>query len=239
MNNSKTTAVIVISIALTVYVLFAIWSGVQPGNEAYKTKTEAVVRAEPASVESIEMTDVVDESITIEQPAVVVVAPALEQTIVADTAPADTATMESVVEDTATAVVDDVAEAIETVAEQVEAVVDNNNKENEVEGALYSVVEGNKLDPNSYEGFKLYRNWCARCHGTYGQGMVGPNLADSLKIISEKQFFDTVENGKTGTIGSMPSWKANVQVMEGRDQLYAYLKARSDGAIGEVKPKKQ
>ncbi|MBE0440168.1 MAG: c-type cytochrome [Gammaproteobacteria bacterium] len=147
--------------------------------------------------------------------------------------------MQSVVEDTAIAVVDDVAEAIETVVEQVEAVVNSNNKENEVEGALYSVVEGNKLDANSYEGFKLYRNWCARCHGTYGQGMVGPNLADSLKIISEKQFFDTVENGKTGTIGSMPSWKANVQVMEGRDQLYAYLKARSDGAIGEVKPKKQ
>lgn len=237
MNNSKTTAVLVISIALTVYVLFAIWSGVQPGNEGYKTKTEAVVGAEPVSVEAMEKSVVV-ESATIEQPAVVAVAPELEQTIVA-AAPTDTATMQSVVEDTAIAVVDDVAEAIETVVEQVEAVVNSNNKENEVEGALYSVVEGNKLDANSYEGFKLYRNWCARCHGTYGQGMVGPNLADSLKIISEKQFFDTVENGKTGTIGSMPSWKANVQVMEGRDQLYAYLKARSDGAIGEVKPKKQ
>jgi len=105
--------------------------------------------------------------------------------------------------------------------------------------ALYSVVDGNKLDANSYAGFKLYRNWCARCHGTYGQGMVGPNLADSLNVINKEAFFSTVENGKAGSIGSMPAWKANIKVMEGRDQLYAYLMARADGAIGIIKPKKQ
>jgi mono/diheme cytochrome c family protein len=104
--------------------------------------------------------------------------------------------------------------------------------------ASYTVTNGNELDANSYNGFKLFRNWCARCHGTYGQGMVGPNLADSLKLISKEQFFDVVENGKTGSIGSMPSWKANVEVMENNDKIYAYLKARSDGAIGVEKPKK-
>jgi hypothetical protein len=68
--------------------------------------------------------------------------------------------------------------------------------------------------------------------------MVGPNLADSLKVIGKDQFFDTVAEGKTGSIGSMPAWKSNPEVMEGRDHIYAYLKARSDGALGEVKPKK-
>ncbi|PCH64878.1 MAG: cytochrome C [Gammaproteobacteria bacterium] len=102
----------------------------------------------------------------------------------------------------------------------------------------YTVTDGNKLDAVSYGGFKLYRNWCARCHGTYGQGMVGPNLANSLKNISKSQFFKTVANGKSGNIGSMPPWKANVKVMKGRDSIYAYLKARADGAIGAVKPKK-
>lgn len=102
----------------------------------------------------------------------------------------------------------------------------------------YTVTNGNHLDADSYKGFKLYRNWCARCHGTYGQGMVGPDLAESLTIISKDDFFSTIENGKTGTIGSMPNWKKNKKVMEGRDQLYSYLKARSDGAIGVVKPKK-
>lgn len=106
------------------------------------------------------------------------------------------------------------------------------------ETAPYEVHNGNELDAESYQGFKLFRNWCARCHGTYAQGMVGPNLADSLKVISKEQFFNTVANGKTGTIGSMPSWASNPQVMEGRENLYRYLKARSDGAIGEVKPKK-
>jgi mono/diheme cytochrome c family protein len=102
----------------------------------------------------------------------------------------------------------------------------------------YHVIDGNKLDAASYNGFKLYRNWCARCHGTYGQGMVGPNLADSLKSISQQEFDNTVENGKSGTIGSMPPWKANTKVMDGLDNIYAYLKARSDGAIGQIKPKK-
>lgn len=103
---------------------------------------------------------------------------------------------------------------------------------------LYTVTNGNEMDANSYKGFKLFRNWCARCHGTYGQGMVGPNLAESLKLISQEEFYSTVEHGKSGTIGSMPAWKANDKVMENRDKIYAYLKARSDGAIGVEKPKK-
>jgi mono/diheme cytochrome c family protein len=106
------------------------------------------------------------------------------------------------------------------------------------EPPIYQVSGGNQLDADTYKGFKLYRNWCARCHGTYGQGMVGPNLADSLKVLSKDEFFAVVENGKSGSIGSMPAWKSNPKVMKGRDNLYSYLKARSDGAIGEVKPKK-
>ncbi|MBL1321383.1 MAG: c-type cytochrome [Methylophaga sp.] len=109
--------------------------------------------------------------------------------------------------------------------------------------ALYSVVDGNKLDAESYAGFKLFRNWCARCHAKYGMGLddggLGANLLESVKTLSKEEFFATVENGKSGQIGSMPAWKANVKVMENFDQIYSYLNARSDGAIGNVKPKKQ
>ena len=133
----------------------------------------------------------------------------------------------------------------ETVTDVVSAVQENVEQATQAlasaagMGDLYSVVDGNKLDGFSYEGFKLYRNWCARCHGTYGQGMVGPNLAESLNIISKDQFVQTVTHGKTGQIGSMPAWESNDTVMAGMDNLYAYLKARADGAIGEVKPAKQ
>lgn len=77
------------------------------------------------------------------------------------------------------------------------------------EDVPYTVTNGHELDAESYNGFKLYRNWCARCHGTYGQGMAGPNLAESLGVLSKDEFFSTVENGKTGTIGSMPAWSSN------------------------------
>lgn len=113
------------------------------------------------------------------------------------------------------------------------------NETDVVSTSLYSVADGYKLDVETFEGFKLYRNWCARCHGTYGQGMVGPNLAESLARISQQEFIDVVTKGKLGQIGSMPAWESNPMVMSGMDNLYAYLKARSDGAIGEVKPAKQ
>jgi mono/diheme cytochrome c family protein len=100
----------------------------------------------------------------------------------------------------------------------------------------YTVTNGNQLDADSYKGFKLYRNWCARCHGTYGQGMAGPNLANSLNQISREEFMTTVAEGKTGSIGSMPAWKSNPAVMNGRENIYSYLKARANGDIGEVKP---
>lgn len=100
----------------------------------------------------------------------------------------------------------------------------------------YIVSNGNQLDAETYKGFQLFRNWCARCHGTYGQGLVGPNLAVSLNQISYQEFLQTVANGKNGQIGSMPAWQSNKQVMDGREQIYRYLKARADGAIGVEKP---
>lgn len=37
----------------------------------------------------------------------------------------------------------------------------------------------------------------------------------------------------------MPPWKNNKLVMGNIDKIYAYLKARSDGVLGEGKPEKQ
>lgn len=100
----------------------------------------------------------------------------------------------------------------------------------------YTIKNGNQLDADSYNGFKLYRNWCARCHGTYGQGLAGPDLAKSLNNITRDEFMKTVAQGKAGSIGSMPAWQSNAAVMQGREQIYSYLKARANGDLGPIKP---
>ncbi|WP_438971586.1 c-type cytochrome [Methylophaga sp.] len=100
----------------------------------------------------------------------------------------------------------------------------------------YTIKEGNQLDADTYNGFKLYRNWCARCHGTYGQGLAGPDLTKSLNQINRDEFMSIVADGKSGSIGSMPAWRSNSAVMKGRDNIYSYLKARANGDIGSVKP---
>ena len=100
----------------------------------------------------------------------------------------------------------------------------------------YTVTDGNKLDSQTYRGYLLYRNWCARCHGTFAQGLAGPNLATSLARSSKDEFMQVLMSGKTGRSGVMPAWRDNQQVMSGREQLYNYLRARADNAIGPVPP---
>ena len=104
----------------------------------------------------------------------------------------------------------------------------------------YSVTNGNELDIQSYQGFKVFRKWCARCHGTYGQGMRAPNLAESIAVISKDEYLKVMTSGKISAkakeIGRMPGWKGNANVMDNIDTIYSYLKARADGKIGAIKP---
>lgn len=236
---NKTKIIIGINIVFLALIIMAFLPALKSGNEGYNTKTAAVAPAQQEDVVSEEDDDATDadEAVVEELPLVTMVEDKLEEVVAgAESAGNEVvSTIETTVADVVESeAVEEVTAAIAEVATTAEV-----SATPAVAGGLYSVVDGNKLDENSYAGFKLFRNWCARCHGTYGQGMVGPDLAESLKFISEEQFYDTVENGKSGTIGSMPAWKANVQVMENKGQLYAYLKARSDGAIGVEKPKKQ
>jgi cytochrome c553 len=78
--------------------------------------------------------------------------------------------------------------------------------EDRVQTDLYTVVDGIKVDENTMEGFRTWRAAaCDRCHGANQEGMVGPSLLESLKVMSNL------------------------------DNLYAYLKGRSDGAITRAK----
>lgn len=99
---------------------------------------------------------------------------------------------------------------------------------------LYTVVDGNKVDPNTLQGFRTWRAAaCDRCHGANQEGLVGPSLIESLKVLTKEQFIQTVRDGRLEK--GMQSFGNNPRVMDNIDSLYAYLKGRSDGAITQAK----
>lgn len=99
---------------------------------------------------------------------------------------------------------------------------------------LYNVVDGYKVDKDTMEGFRTWRAAaCDRCHGPNQEGMVGPSLIDRLKVLSAEEFKTVVLDGRLDK--GMPSFGEHAKVKEHIDQLYAYLKGRSDGAITRAK----
>ena len=100
--------------------------------------------------------------------------------------------------------------------------------------SLYTVVEGFKVDSATMKGFRAWRAAaCDRCHGANQEGLVGPSLINSLKVLSKEEFVKIVTEGRIER--RMAAYKTNKIVMDNMDNLYAYLKGRSDGAITRAK----
>jgi mono/diheme cytochrome c family protein len=98
------------------------------------------------------------------------------------------------------------------------------------DAAPYKVADGNKVDTQTLSGWKTWRALaCERCHGAAQEGMVGPSLVNSLKSLSKDEFKATVLKGRIEK--GMPNFDTSKMVSENIDNLYAYLKGRSDGAI--------
>jgi mono/diheme cytochrome c family protein len=96
--------------------------------------------------------------------------------------------------------------------------------------APYKVVDGYKVDAETMKGFRAWRAAaCDRCHGANQEGLVGPSLLTSMKTLTKAEFVKTVRDGRLDK--GMQSFGNSEIVMQNMDQLYAYLKGRSDGAI--------
>ncbi len=94
-------------------------------------------------------------------------------------------------------------------------------------------VEGEacKIDLYLTRGYRAFSQ-CQVCHGLDANGSsFAPSLNDKLKEIDKELFVERVSYGFTGQVGVMPPWIENPNVMKYIDNLYDYLKARSDGAI--------
>lgn len=107
----------------------------------------------------------------------------------------------------------------------------------------YTVQADGTVDWYVYSGYRRYHADCHVCHGPDGLGSsFGPVLVESLEKLSYEQFLDIVINGRKNVTTSsdkvMPAFGVNQNVMCFVDDIYAYLKARSDDKIGRGRPVK-
>lgn len=111
------------------------------------------------------------------------------------------------------------------------------------EAKPYSVVDG-KVDKATFNGYRRYTDACLRCHGPDGSGSsYAPDLTASLKTMTYDQFTEVVINGRENVTGTqknvMPAFGAVEDVATYIDDIYGYLKGRSDGVIPRGRPPRQ
>ena len=90
-----------------------------------------------------------------------------------------------------------------------------------------------------YDGWKQFNLNCARCHGEDALGTsFAPHLIVSLKpdgpINTKELFVQTVCAGRPEK--GMPSWCALGMEMGTIDEVYSYVKARSDAKMAPGRP---
>jgi methanol metabolism-related c-type cytochrome len=107
----------------------------------------------------------------------------------------------------------------------------------------YSVIDG-KVDKATYNGYRRYHASCHTCHGPDGLGSsYAPNLVESLKVLDYDQFAEIVINGRENVTGTqknvMPAFGTVEDVALYVEDIYGYLKARSDGVLDRGRPPRQ
>lgn len=105
------------------------------------------------------------------------------------------------------------------------------------------VVKDGMVDQATYNGYRRYTESCMRCHGPDGAGSsYAPALAQSLKTMDFQQFAETIVNGRKNVTSSaenvMPAFGTVEDVVLYLNDIYGYLKARSDDKLGRGRPKR-
>ena len=107
----------------------------------------------------------------------------------------------------------------------------------------YKIAPDGTVDWYTYSGYRRYHSDCHICHGPDGMGSTyGPALIDSLKTMSYLDFVSIVANGRknvsTASENVMPALGTNPNVACHMDDIYVYLRARSQDAIPRGRPPK-
>jgi methanol metabolism-related c-type cytochrome len=107
----------------------------------------------------------------------------------------------------------------------------------------YKVEPDGTVDWYTFSGYLRYNANCIVCHGPDGSGSsYAPNLTNSLKKLSYGEFLAIVATGRVNVSAAtdyvMPSFGKNKNVVCYLDDIYVYLRARSNDAVGRGRPAK-
>ena len=107
----------------------------------------------------------------------------------------------------------------------------------------YKISKDGTVDWGSFIGYLRYNDTCLRCHGPDGAGSsYAPDLTQALKQIDYAEFIADVAGGikavNTAQQLVMPALGTDRNVMCFIQEIYAYLRARSAGALGRGRPAK-
>jgi len=105
----------------------------------------------------------------------------------------------------------------------------------------YKIQPDGTVDWYTYSGFRRYHSDCHVCHGPYGLGSsYAPALATSLKTLNYNDFLGIVAAGRknvnTAQENVMPAFGTDPNVMCYIDDIFVYLRARANDAIGRIRP---
>ncbi|MDK1373865.1 MULTISPECIES: cytochrome c [unclassified Sinorhizobium] len=102
---------------------------------------------------------------------------------------------------------------------------------------FYRVVDG-KADARTYNGYRRYNAGCNHCHGPDG---IGSSFASSLvdRPLGIEEFRRVVRNGRSsGGASVMKGFGDDPNFAPYIDDIYAYLQARAEGALGRGRPQR-
>ena len=105
----------------------------------------------------------------------------------------------------------------------------------------FKVAADGTVDWYTYSGFRRYHSECHVCHGPDAMGSTyAPALKDSLKTMSYADFLGVVATGRQNVSTSqenvMPAFGENKNVVCYLDDIYVYLRARANDAVGRGRP---